>query len=86
MGSFFFFDDPFSLPHLARFARPPAAHAPHSRQQYYDIDSGKKHYFYYMAASRSNPATDPVVLWREWALSLRCGRASRCKTPPTSCT
>lgn len=33
--------------------------------QYYDIDSGTKHYFYYMAASRNNPATDPVVLWRE---------------------
>jgi hypothetical protein len=44
-----------------------ATHAPQSRQQYFDIDGGKKHYFYYMAASRSNPATDPVVLWREWA-------------------
>lgn len=31
---------------------------------YFDIDNGQKHYFYYMAYSRSNPATDPVVLWQ----------------------
>lgn len=31
---------------------------------YFDISNGQKHYFYYMAYSRSNPATDPVVLWQ----------------------
>lgn len=31
---------------------------------YFTIASGTKHYFYYMASSRSNPATDPVVLWQ----------------------
>ena len=29
---------------------------------YYDA-AANKHYFYYMASSRSSPATDPVVLW-----------------------
>lgn len=27
---------------------------------YYDIDGNSKHYFFYMAKSRSNPASDPV--------------------------
>jgi carboxypeptidase C (cathepsin A) len=30
---------------------------------YYDAASADKHYFFYSAASRSNPAVDPVVLW-----------------------
>ena len=31
---------------------------------YYDVDAGNKHYFYYMASSRNDPAKDPVVLWQ----------------------
>mmetsp|Transcript_30500 Transcript_30500/g.51574 ORF Transcript_30500/g.51574 Transcript_30500/m.51574 type:complete len:443 (+) Transcript_30500:56-1384(+) len=30
---------------------------------YFDLTTGDKHYFYWFFESRSNPATDPVVLW-----------------------
>ena len=30
---------------------------------YFDASTSSKHYFYYLAASRNDPANDPVVLW-----------------------
>ena len=30
---------------------------------YFDASTSEKHYFYFMAASRNDPANDPVVLW-----------------------
>ena len=30
---------------------------------YFNLTTGDKHYFYWFFESRSNPSTDPVVMW-----------------------
>lgn len=30
---------------------------------YFNLETGDKHYFYWFFESRSNPSSDPLVLW-----------------------
>lgn len=52
---------------------------------FFDAATSDKHYFFYSAASRNSPATDPVVLWLTGGPGCSSLLAAFSENGPVSC-